>query len=94
MKKIISFLKLAWVSLDEKKTIIAACILVSVPYVNDFFVGFLNGLWHVPVPGFLPQILSSMTYIGNGLAKVGLLHKLTKAKIASMQGDLPPLDKK
>jgi hypothetical protein len=79
MKKFISNLTALWNWFDGKKTAIGATILVVAPYITDIANQFVQGIWHIPAPAWVAQIVASLIYIGTGLTKIGLIHKAAKA---------------
>ena len=75
MKKLLAF----WFWLDGKKTVIGASILLAIPLLHNFNATVLQGIWNVNVGAWYQQVLDTLTYLGNTLTTVGLLHKATKA---------------
>ena len=78
MKRIIDFLKSCWFWFDGKKTVIGAFILLLVPFISNFNTTVLLDIWRVTLGLWFVKVLSTLTYIGNTLTGVGLLHKVTK----------------
>ena len=74
MKKIIAL----WTFLNGKKTVIGASIMCFIPYLQAFTNDFVIGIWHLPQPAIMPQIIASLIWIGTALTTVGLVHKAVK----------------
>lgn len=59
---------------DGKKTIIAAALLT----VSAFITQILLGVWHVEWP-WLPNVVTTLEWVGMILGGTGLAHKAFKA---------------
>lgn len=68
-----------WNFLNGKKTVIGGTILLALSILTTFENQFLVGIWHVTLPSWNPQILSSLQWVGSVLTGVGLLHKAVKS---------------
>lgn len=74
MKKLIAL----WNWFNGKKTVIGASIICFVPYLQGFINDFVIGIWHLPQPAIVPQLIASLIWIGTALTTVGLVHKAVK----------------
>ena len=74
MKKLI----VLWNWFNGKKTVIGASIICFVPYLQGFINDFVIGIWHLPQPTIIPQLIASLIWIGTALTTVGLVHKAVK----------------